>query len=187
MTRKPTHLQNRRTSLGRHPILKLGSSAWAVYYDIKTHPGTREEASHARVHLSSRLYKRTLNRLLEEGLVRDRRTIRDVRKLYAVPQNEAGYPRDLVEVEIVVYVNKYGEYSARANLAGQLQSAGEDQPVAVLTKNVQLRVPKPDEPNSTKGIFDRRYTGLRELAKNPQGLIIEHERVPMQLKGGSTK
>lgn len=174
--KKPaSHVTPKKHNL-RNPLLKQGSTALLVYRYVKDHPGCH--AAEIRALVGS---GQALSDLVKEGLVRREGEKRTSYEYFAVPEHETGQGRDRVEVEITLFVNRYGEYSISARMENQNMTAHEDFPVEILRKKVDISVPSPIEPYWKRDILE--VQDLQTFAKpqeaeflKPKGpLTIDHE------------
>lgn len=131
----------------RHPLLKLGSTHLHLYNYIKEHPHClARDTKHIEPH------PQPLSTLVQEGLVKAHGKI--PRTYTAVPENATGKPRDKVEVEVTILVNRFGEFSAECALTGQKPTATQDFPQVVAKRTILVPVPHPDDPFAIREIVD---------------------------------
>src|SRR5688572_6786310 len=142
-------LQNRRKTKGRHPLLRIGSLAQRIFNTLKETPDMTIPELAKLLMEGKQTINGMLQRMKGEGLVitvpkqKGNRTVIGYR---AVTENETGFARDKVEVEVTFYVNDYGEYSATAKVVNELPGARTSSGLRVIHKHVfYAAVPKPTE------------------------------------------
>lgn len=173
-------LQNRKISEGRHPLLKLGSSNYELYNTLRRFPASTALELSNKLHIKHETVKRQLRKLKAEGLIADSGERRgNLPCLIVVTENESGFARDKLDVEITVYVNDYGEYSIKAALKGQLPTAVEDNPKPVHTQRYKMAIPKPDEPFMTRQLFSDDYEPSTTTGSK-NSVVIEGEIVDIK-------
>lgn len=177
VTMKTRATQSQETSKGRHPLLKLGTIAHEVHVLLKKN----REVGLTIAEIATRLGHKyqtvngCLQRLKGEGLViptQGYKGNRTVTKYIPVIENETGSPRDRVQIHTVVYVNAYGEYSAKSCVVNQLATAEDDNPVALSSHTHYVVVPKTTESFKTRQNFNG--DPLQVHAKH-EPLVIEPE------------
>lgn len=146
--KKRTAVQIDKTHNLRHPLLKHGSAHLLLYNYIKQHPGSVTSALRA-IYPSGQ----PLTDMVNEGLIRSEGA-RGSTRYWIIPENETGQGRDLVEVKLTLFRNKYGEYSIKADLVGQHLTAHEDFPQPIYFKTVRIRPPRPEEPTAVRPLVD---------------------------------
>jgi hypothetical protein len=147
-----TAFENTKTSKGRHPLLKLGTTSNDIYNHLKTKPGATTAEIANDLAIPYYTAKANVTRLKNQGLVantgktkNDPYSGRPGKCLIAVPENEGGYARDKVELIVTFYVNDFGEYSAVAKIKGQMPTALEDNPQLIHTIEQSVNLPKRGE------------------------------------------
>lgn len=167
-------LQNRRTSKGRHPLLKVGSLASRIMIQLKQ-GGTQTIHQLARKLLEEpQSVNGMLQRMKGEGLVvvvplqKGNRTVSGYQP---VLENETGFARDKVHFTVTFFVNDFGEYSAEVHIHNQLPTARDDNPKIIHRAEFYAAIPKPTEPLKTREIWE----GKSSTPKNSQPLTIEGE------------
>jgi hypothetical protein len=166
-------IQNRRETKGRHPLLKVGSLASRVFLQLKQggDQTIRQVADTLLEEYQS--VNAQIQRMKGEGLIIEvpkQKGNRTVKAYQAVVENETGFARDKVSVEVTFYVNEFGEYSAIAKVVNELPTAREDNPRPIHRATFYAAVPKPNEPLKTREIWEGLQTSH---AKNLQPLIID--------------
>lgn len=169
MTSEATHLQNRRISKGRHPLLGIGMLTGDVYRHLKMHPGETIAQIHSTLKGNRQSINGALQRLKKEALVEQKPVEKGNRVIYPyyiVLENETSYERDRVEIETVIMVNAFGEYSVVSKVVGELPGARISAGLHEVhrTKHYVV-VPRPSEPYRTRVPLD---TGSLD-----DGLIID--------------
>ena len=146
--RKIVSERSNKTTKLRHPLLAHGRTTAMVYAFIKANP---ECGSRSVQHITSS--RQPFTDLMEEGLIREVNGKRPF-KYVAVPENESGSRRDKVLIKVKVFVNRYGEFSIKADMIGQKLTAHEDFPVQVAEKEFHIDIPSPDDPYAEREIVD---------------------------------
>jgi hypothetical protein len=172
-----TALQNRKETLAAHPLLDNRLLTGKLYQHIKAHPGVCVPELRASFRRPYYTLKEAVGKLKREGLVKDiSKTThkgRVVSRLQAISENESAFPRDAIELSIVIYVNDYGEYYAETYLEGELPSARNNNPRPIHNLNLKTRVPRPFESYKTRQIFDASIVPKKADYKEP--LTVEGE------------
>lgn len=132
----------------RHPMLKPGSPAAMLFRYIAENPGCSTRELRAIYPSGDPITK-----MVNEGLIEKKGGHGNTR-YWIIPVNETGQGRDKVEIEIMLFVNSYGEYSIRARMIGQHHTAHEDHPRELLAKTVYLYPPRPEEPYAKREAHD---------------------------------
>lgn len=147
--RKAASEQSTKRHNLRHPLLKAGSPALMLYRYIEQHPGCNSQDLR-------RLYPsgQAITDMLNEGLIERRGERRGHYKFYVLPGNSTGQGRDQVQVEVILFVNDYGEYSAGVSMVNQRLTAHEDNPREIMRQMVTLRPARPDEPYAARVVID---------------------------------
>ena len=127
---------------GRHPSLRIGTENLRIWNYVNRHPGctSKDIISNCLVN------HQRISDLLNEGLLVVTGKKGKYRTYEVVKENVEGISRDKVVVRVTVLKNKYGEYSAKAKVMGQIYGAEEGNPVVVTTKHLTIFVPREDEP-----------------------------------------
>jgi hypothetical protein len=168
-----TALQNRRVTKGRHPLLKNKSLPFRVWTQLKQTPGITIAQIAKFIHEEYQSVNGATQRMKAEGLIitqHGNKGQRVVTTYFPAIENETAFTRDKIEIELVVYVNLYGEYSVRAVVKGQAREAVLYNLKPIQTTNVYVAVPRPNEPAKTREMFDDNY---EPSTKKSQGLIID--------------
>lgn len=147
--RRVTSERNKKTTRLRHPLLAHGKVTAIVYNFIKANPGSNFRDVK---HLTSSA--QPITDLFNEGLIRPINTEKRPYKYEAVPENESGARRDKVAVRVIVFANRYGEFSIRADMIGQKPTAHEDFPQEVAMKEFVIDIPSPNDPYAIRPIVD---------------------------------
>lgn len=146
----------------RHPLLKHGTVHLSVYNYIKANPGAgRRELAHLTAS------GQPMSDLMREGLITP--ISEKPYKYRVVQENETGKARDKVQVNIAVFVNKFGEFSAVSELVGQKPTATEDFPQLVAYREVTIPIPHREDPYAIREIIDinARPEGHKEVVYTP--------------------
>jgi len=172
-------IQNRRQSKGRHPLLKFGSVAHEMFLEIKRRPGITSRELTETLKKNHETCRRLIRKLKHEGLVRETGEFKNGLSGLTV-ENETGFARDKLAVELTFYVNSFGEYSVRTELKDQLPTATEDNPKPVHKIAYLVAVPRPYESYRTRQIFEASYSSKTTQTK--KGLVIEGEILDIKVK-----
>lgn len=170
---KTAATQNKKHSLGRHPLLKSGLLTKRVFTALKLNPGLTIPELASRLTEIPQSVNGALQRMKAEGLVIGQPAQKGnrVTTVYRpVIENEGGFARDKVEFEVTVYVNDYGEYSIKAKVTDESPLSYEGNPQPIHSAKFYVAVPKPSEPTKTRQIFHAEdaqiaYTMLLDLTK----------------------
>lgn len=164
-----TALQNRLESLGRHPLLKQGSLSLRIYNELRMRPEQRvKDVAHTLLEPTNSV-RGSIQRMVGAGLlipVKMQVGNRVVVGYTVNDETQTGYARDTVEVEVVVYVNDCGEYSARCAVVNQLPTASDDNPTPIKSHVVKVVVPKPREVRMRES-FSESYTPGHARGQGP--------------------
>jgi len=160
-----TAIQNRRDSMGRHPLLKQNSLSHRVFMHLKQYPELTLTELASGIHEEYQVVNGCVQRMKKHGLVYMVPKQHGDRVVYgycANLENETGHARDVVEIETTVFVNDYGEYSVKAVLVSQLVSATGDNAKPIVTHVFKLAVPKPKETRMRDMFSDNYIPGSRK-------------------------
>jgi len=143
-----TALRNDTKSWAKHRLLKQGSLTQRVFLEVRARPDQRAIDIANMLKEDRDSVRGAVQRLVGEGLLVpvDKQVGQRVVTAYqARTDNETGMGRDKVKVEVIVYVNDYGEYSATAKVVNQMPTAPEDNPQRIKRTYFDVVVPRPTE------------------------------------------
>ena len=149
-------IQTRKESKGRHPLLKLGSLAHQVYTTLANAQADMTIDALARAcNCPYQTMNGCIQRMKGEGLIINttaQKGNRVIATYKLVTENVTGDPRDKVQLRTVVYVNSFGEYSAKTMVVGESPLAHESNPQPIHQYEHYTAVPRPREPYATRTV-----------------------------------
>jgi hypothetical protein len=135
---------------GKHELLRTSKVHNALYDYILIHPEcTRDEAR-----LACDCNWRRITDLVTEGLVEVVGKRGNQGTLRVIEGGNIGKKRDLLKVQIKIFINDHGEYSAECVLQGQQPGATQGRRIQLVNKTHPIRVPRPREKFLERVVID---------------------------------
>lgn len=142
-----------------HELLRNSVTHLALYDYIRDHPDCTRQDACAFVICNWR----RITDLIDEGLVYVSGKRGQVGLLRVVDGGSTGRRRDLLKIQIQVFVNEFGEYSCDAKLIGQQPGATEGNRIIAAKKIIPIRVPRPQENYRQRVIIDADESKILDL------------------------
>ena len=155
------------TNRGRHPLLRRPDH-FMVYSYVDENPGS----TLLNIRQDLKVKHQRVSELVDAGLLRVVGKTGKYNQYETVRENMTGAGRDRVEVEVTVYVNEYGEFTADTKVVGQVPFAGDLPRVPVVHKRYTVMVPRPNEPYVTRPVVPPAVSGSDT---SPRRRVIDAE------------